>query len=78
MILHTAPGGDAGTLDNPRHQAPRHRRRGVRAGPRLGNSTYAPRIPIIGIPNTRPLGPCKDTVIDIGKFRSAILFFCKE
>lgn len=36
-----------------------------------------PRIPIIGIPNTRPLGPCKDTSIDVEKFRSALLFFCR-
>jgi hypothetical protein len=40
-----------------------------------GIHDVAPRIPIIGIPNTRPLGPCKDTMIDVEKFRSAIRFF---
>jgi len=43
-----------------------------------GIHDIAPKIPVIGIPNTRPLGPCKDTVIDMEKFRSAILFFCRE
>ncbi len=78
VILHTAPGGT---------QA----RSIIRdIGPRAivavacerdlvsGIHDVAPRIPIIGIPNTRPLGPCKDTVIDIEKFRSAIRFFFKE
>ena len=43
-----------------------------------GIHDVAPKIPIIGIPNTRPHGPCKDTSIDIAKFRSAVLFFCRK
>ena len=43
-----------------------------------GIHDVAPKIPVIGIPNTRPLGPCKDTSLDIEKFRSAILFFCTK
>lgn len=43
-----------------------------------GIHDVAPKIPVIGIPNTRPLGPCKDTALDIEKFRSAILFFCAK
>jgi len=41
-----------------------------------GIKDIAPRIPVIGIPNTRPMGPCKDTAIDINEFRTAIKFFC--
>lgn len=43
-----------------------------------GIHDVAPKIPVIGIPNTRPLGPCKDTSLDIEKFRSAIVFFCPK
>jgi hypothetical protein len=41
-----------------------------------GIKDIAPKIPVIGIPNTRPVGPCKDTAIDLGAFRSALEFFC--
>jgi hypothetical protein len=40
-----------------------------------GIHDVAPRIPVIGIPNSRPLGPCKDTVIDLDRFRSALSYF---
>ncbi|MDD4857793.1 MAG: DUF116 domain-containing protein [Candidatus Krumholzibacteria bacterium] len=78
VVLHTAPGGTEA-------------RRIIRAiNPSAivavacerdlvtGIHDVAPKIPVIGIPNTRPLGPCKDTSLDIEKFRSALLFFCKD
>lgn len=42
-----------------------------------GIQDIAPRIPVIGIPNTRPVGPCKNTRIDVEEFRSALVFFCR-
>ena len=42
-----------------------------------GIQDVAPHIPVIGICNSRPLGPCKDTSIDIEEFRSALNYFCK-
>jgi len=78
VILHTAPGGTQARSIirdiRPRAIVAVACERDLVSG----IHDVAPRIPIIGIPNSRPLGPCKDTVIDIGKFRSAILFFCKE
>jgi hypothetical protein len=78
VMLHTAPGGTEA-------------RKIIRAiHPRAivavacerdlvtGIHDIVPKIPVIGIPNTRPLGPCKDTSLDVEKFRSAILFFCRE
>lgn len=75
VVLHTAPGGtEARTIIR-------------RAKPRAiiavacerdlmtGIHDVAPRIPVIGIPNKRPLGPCKDTTLDIEKFREALRFF---
>lgn len=35
-------------------------------------------IPIIGIPNDRPFGPCLNTQVDIEKVREAIRFFCES
>jgi len=40
-----------------------------------GIQDVAPRIPVIGIPNSRPHGPCADTVIDTGELRRALSFF---
>jgi hypothetical protein len=40
-----------------------------------GIHDVAPRIPVIGIPNSRPLGPCKETEIDVEAFREALDFF---
>ncbi|MBN2518377.1 MAG: DUF116 domain-containing protein [Candidatus Altiarchaeota archaeon] len=33
------------------------------------------KIPVIGIPNKRPSGPCKDTFVDIEKFKQALCTF---
>lgn len=35
------------------------------------------KIPVIGIPNKRPKGPCKDTVVDIGEITKAVEFYLK-
>ncbi len=43
-----------------------------------GIQEIAPRIPVIGIPNNRPYGPCKDTIIEISELRSALDFFHKK
>ncbi len=40
-----------------------------------GIQDIAPKIPVIGIPNVRPGGPCKDTTMDIKSFIDAIEFF---
>ncbi|MBN1885565.1 MAG: DUF116 domain-containing protein [Candidatus Krumholzibacteriota bacterium] len=40
-----------------------------------GIQDIAPVIPVIGLPNTRPAGPCKDTEIDLDELRSALDFF---
>ncbi|RJR28175.1 MAG: DUF116 domain-containing protein [Candidatus Latescibacterota bacterium] len=42
-----------------------------------GIHDVAPRIPVIGIPNVRPFGPCKETAIDVEAFREALEFFNK-
>ena len=33
------------------------------------------KIPVIGIPNLRPEGPCKNTIIDLGEFEKAVQTF---
>ena len=43
-----------------------------------GIQDVAPRIPVIGVCNSRPLGPCKETSIDIEEFRSALNHFCAQ
>ncbi|RKY81421.1 hypothetical protein DRQ07_04125 [candidate division KSB1 bacterium] len=35
------------------------------------------KIPVIGIPNVRPEGPCKNTIIDISEIENAIRLFLK-
>ncbi|HUV35632.1 MAG TPA: DUF116 domain-containing protein [Patescibacteria group bacterium] len=40
-----------------------------------GIQDIAPKIPVIGIPNSRPEGPCRETRIDLVEFRSALKFF---
>jgi hypothetical protein len=40
-----------------------------------GIRDVALHIPVIGIPNKRPEGPCKNTYIDIDDFRNALRFF---
>ncbi|HHS13681.1 MAG TPA: DUF116 domain-containing protein [bacterium] len=36
------------------------------------------RIPVIGIPNSRPQGPCKDTVIELSELEFALQIFLGE
>jgi hypothetical protein len=40
-----------------------------------GIQDVAPRIPVIGIPNTRPEGPCSNTIIDTDELKAAIDHF---
>ncbi len=40
-----------------------------------GIQEVAPKIPVIGIPNTRPEGPCTGTTIDTGELTAAIEYF---
>ena len=40
-----------------------------------GIQDVAPKIPVIGIPNTRPAGPCADTTIDTDELQAAIDYF---
>jgi len=40
-----------------------------------GIQDVAPRIPVIGIPNTRPEGPCTNTTIDTDELKAAIEYF---
>ncbi|MFQ5455800.1 MAG: DUF116 domain-containing protein [Nitrospirota bacterium] len=40
-----------------------------------GIREVAPKIPVIGIPNKRPEGPCKNTSIDFNSLEKAIRFF---
>lgn len=40
-----------------------------------GIRDIAPKIPVIGIPNRRPEGPCKNTTIDFDDLEKAIRFF---
>lgn len=42
-----------------------------------GIRDVASRIPVIGIPNMRPNGPCKDTVVDMAELRKAVEFYLK-
>ncbi len=41
-----------------------------------GIRDIAPRIPVIGISNIRPSGPCKDTTVDVDEFKAALEKFC--
>jgi hypothetical protein len=43
-----------------------------------GIQDVAPKIPVLGICNSRPSGPCKDTVIDLDEFRVALDMFCRQ
>jgi hypothetical protein len=43
-----------------------------------GIQDVAPKIPVIGICNSRPAGPCKDTVVDLDEFRDALDMFCQH
>lgn len=35
-------------------------------------------LPVLGIPNERPFGPCVNTKVSLEKVREAIKFFCRE
>lgn len=43
-----------------------------------GIQDIAPKIAVIGIPNSRPDGPCRDTRIDLLEFESALNFFSNK
>jgi hypothetical protein len=40
-----------------------------------GIRDVALRVPVIGIPNKRPEGPCKNTLVDLKEFKEALEFF---
>lgn len=40
-----------------------------------GIRDVALKVPVIGIPNKRPEGPCKNTFVDLQQFREALEFF---
>ncbi|HYA32039.1 MAG TPA: DUF116 domain-containing protein [Thermodesulfovibrionales bacterium] len=35
-------------------------------------------LPVLGIPNERPFGPCVNTTVSLGKVKEAIEFFCRK
>lgn len=43
-----------------------------------GIKDVSPYIPVLGFPNFRPKGPCKNTQVDIPKIETAIKFFLKQ
>jgi hypothetical protein len=75
VVYHVAPGGNIA------------RKRVADTSPRAivaiacerdllsGIQEIAPKIPVIGIPNKRPEGPCKNTVVCLEEFESALNFF---
>jgi hypothetical protein len=75
VVLHTAPGG----TEARKYIRDVHPRAIIAIACERdlmgGIHDVAPRIPVIGIPNTRPFGPCKETSIDIHRFRDALRFF---
>jgi hypothetical protein len=40
-----------------------------------GIRDIAPSIPVIGIPNVRPSGPCKNTTVDTAQIERVMEFF---
>lgn len=40
-----------------------------------GIQDFASKIPVLGIPNQRPEGPCKDCTVDLNQIKDAIEFF---
>ena len=74
-VVHTAPGGNEARMiikeTKPRAIVAVACERDLVAG----IHDVAPKIPVIGIPNSRPLGPCKDTSVDIEQVKSAIKYF---
>ena len=43
-----------------------------------GIRDVAPRIPVLGIPNIRPEGPCKNTLVDMEEVERSIKFFMQH
>lgn len=43
-----------------------------------GIRDFAAKIPVIGIPNRRPQGPCKDTEVDVEEVRKALRIYLKD
>lgn len=43
-----------------------------------GIQDVAPKIPVLGICNSRPTGPCKNTIVDLDEFRKALEMFCRQ
>lgn len=78
VISHTAPGGNVARKivyeTKPAAIVAVACERDLLSGIR----DIAPKIPVIGISNTRPEGPCKNTTVDIDEFRMAIEKFCKR
>jgi hypothetical protein len=77
VILHTAPGGNEARKIirkiKPRAIVAVACERDLVSG----IQDIAPKIPIIGIPNSRPAGPCKDTRIELDEFRAALSSFLR-
>ncbi len=76
VVVHTAPGG----AEARKYIRDVHPRAIIAVACERdlmgGIHDVAPHIPVIGIPNTRPHGPCKETQIDMDRFREALRFFC--
>jgi uncharacterized protein len=78
VILHTTPGGTEARRVIREHSPKAIVAVACERDLVTGIHDVAPRIPVIGIPNTRPLGPCKDTAIDLDKFRRALSYFSRK
>lgn len=74
-LLHTAPGGSEARMIIRRTNPGAIIAVACERDLLTGIQDVAQRIPVIGIPNTRPEGPCTDTVMDIGELRHALEFF---
>ena len=75
VLVHTAPGGSIA-----RKIVKETRPRAIVAVACerdliSGLQDIAPVIPVIGLPNTRPAGPCRDTELDLDELRAALEFF---
>ena len=74
-IVHTAPGGSEARLiikeTKPRAIIAVACERDLVSGVH----EVAPKLPVIGIPNSRPIGPCKDTTIELEELEKALKFF---
>ena len=78
VVLQTAPGGNVA-----RKSIKETRPRAIVAVACerdlvSGIQDVAPKIPVLGICNSRPAGPCKDTLVDLVEFRNALDNFCQH